>query len=803
MNTNGKIVACSVLLAFAQFCFGEPAEKLVLAKDGKTAYQIVISGGSPKNVWDGQFLAWFLKEKTGADFPVVGAHSYNEKKPAIFVGKSGALIRSFNPQPFAGMKDQDHVVKSQGRDIALYGKGFDADFYAIVEFLDRCLGFRIYQKWEIPEIAKTPTLELEPFDWKLGWALIYRSQTHYNFTDYYRGATDYGERRSGDSYGFFPHKLKEFSFKGDYKEIQPEKRILLNDAHTSLKFIPSATRAGYKAYPFIGTNDYFKAHPEYFYMNGAGKRTDDYLCWSNPGMRRQMKENVEKLFDAVGSDDGIFQISMADGTDACHCPDCRKLAEKYGTPGAAYFDFLCEIGNEYLTKHPNTVIRGSFYQEGQTQIPPKFESGRKFPRNIELEYCDIISKTNKRWDEHPDNRRAYEMLKQASKLTGEISVMTYYMHYGVSAYWPYCSTGVVVDNLRKIAALGLRGNFFEFYPYNNGYSGGKDGKLHYLNFADLNLYLFYRFSKYPDLDFDAEVIDFCRHVYGPAAEMVKAYHDELLRLSTTDNPHTLCLSGDNFNKEFSYLNPDNLCRWEKDFDRMTELVKDAKPLFVKNLADLRRTLDITVYARWKECVGAHPEYFKDPALFRDRAGEPTHQFWGAAGRDLFKMADLNIKFLGKEKPLPAQFKGIPEERIKRVVPTNHANCPQMSKVPKIVTDDDAAFGYAASIDRPNLPFSFGSLERTSKTWQCNVKLQEGDIVQGEYHLYHMGIVKPSTDCLLWFGYSWSTSYNLSKILDLADVQATYDCWVSLKFPKGYKAGHDELVLCDQIILVRQ
>ena len=797
-----KSIAFGCVLAVSAVVCAESADRLMLADQGKTKYQIVIAGNSVKNIWDGQFLAWFLKEKTGADFPVVGAMSYDAKKPAIFVGASRALRAAIDSQPFRGMKDQDHVVKSKGRDIALYGKGFDADFYAIVEFLDRCLGFRIYQKWEIPEIVKMPTLELEPFDWKLGWALTYRSQTHYNFTDYFRGASDYGERKSSDAYGFFPHRLKEFSFMGDYREIQPPRRILLHDNHTALRLIPSATRAGYEAYPFVGTNDYFTAHPEYFYMNRKGKRTDEYLCWSNPGMRRQMKANIEKLFDSVGSDEGVFAIGMADGVDACHCPDCTALAEKYGTPGAAYFEFLCEIGNEFLVSHPHAVIRGSFYQEGQTQIPPKFEPGRKFPRNIELEYCDILSKTNKRWDEHPDNRRAYEMLKQAAKLTGEISVMTYYPHYGVSALFPFCSTGVIVDNLRKLHELGLRGNFFEFYPFNNGFSSGADD-IHYLNFADLNLYLFYRFSKYPDLDFDAEVLDFCRHVYGPAAEMVKAYHDELLRLSTTENPHVIVLSGDNFNKEFSYLNAENLCRWEKAFDGMTELVKDAKPLFRKNLADLRRTLDLTVYGRWKECVGRHPDYFRDPEFYRTRIGTPKHPVWAKAARDFLDISALNIKYLGKEKPLPRQFAGIAESRIKRVVPTNHANCPQMSKIPKIVPDDDAAFGYAASVDTPGLPFGFGCYDFVGKRNQGSLELKAGDIVPCEFRLYHVGIVRPTERCLVWFGRSWSTNYDLSKVLDLADVQAKYDCWVSLKFPKDFKGGRDELVLCDQIILVRE
>ena len=791
-----------LLFLFSLSVFSAEPEKLVLAKDGKTDYQIVIAASTPKNIWDGQFLAWFLKEKTGADFPVVGARSVKPKKPAIYLGNSSALQKVIGPLPYLGMKDQDHVVKSVGKDIVLYGRGHDADFYAINEFLDRCLGFRIYQRFEIPEIVKTPTLELKPFNWKLSWALTHREIGQPQFTDYFRGENvfipngkgRFASRRYSDT-------RNTFSFQEIPVVVQPE-QVELTTRHTALRYIPVKNHPPYKGFPFVENQDYFKTNPEFFSMNRQGKRTTDYLCWSNPKMRAEFTRNIEKHFEALATDDVKIRVEMVDGVDVCHCPECEKRTKKYGTPGGAHFEYLMELGELFLKKHPRTVIIAKFYQKGQTLIPPKFEDGKKFPPNLQFEYADIFSKTNKTWDQHPDNRQSFEWLKQAAKLTNNISAKAYYAHYGpMIAFLPYASTTVIVDNLRKIAQLGLAGNFFEFAPYNSGFSYRKE--IHFTNFADLNLYLYYRFSKYPNLDFDAEVMDFCEHVYGPAAKLAKTYHDELVRAASTDNPCGIILSAENFNQELAYLNADNLYKWEKMFDEMTKQVANSKPLYRKNVADLRRSLDLAVYGRWAVVHKKYPEYFKDSAFYRKRIGNPAHPVWGKEAREYLTMADLHIKYMGKEKPLPAQFKGIPAEKIKRVVPSNYAHYGDMSKVPKIVTDDDAAFGYAASVDRPNLPFTFGYHIFGVKN-NISVKLGEKDITPGKYQIFKLGEVKPVIGkCIIWFGSSWSTNYDGTKIMDLADAQAKYDCWVSLKFPKGYKGGRDELVLCDQIILVKK
>lgn len=103
--------------------FAISAKELVLAKDGKTDYQIVDVRQTDKGNYNAQLLAFLLKEKCGASFPIVSLKTMTSDKKSIFIGAELSDEK--------GMNDQDHVVKCHGNDIHLYGHGYDADFYAL------------------------------------------------------------------------------------------------------------------------------------------------------------------------------------------------------------------------------------------------------------------------------------------------------------------------------------------------------------------------------------------------------------------------------------------------------------------------------------------------------------------------------------------------------------------------------------------------------------------------------------------------------------------------------------------------
>lgn len=774
--------------------------EIPLVRDGKTDYVIVTINATPKDMWNARFLAWFLKEKTGADFPIVTLDKADASKSAIRIGAA-------DKSPLEGMKDLDHVVKNRGKDILLYGKGYDADFCAVMDFLDNEFGFRCY--WNFPKIEKQATIVLKPMNRKMSYAFKWRQQQG-QFSDYLRGENGYFP--SGNALAAMkkkgPAATERFSIAappGSYPEIKPQ-QIQVNLCHTEFGYIPCGNPI-YKGYEFVENQNYFQTNPEFFGMNRVGIRSPQsyHLCFSNKAMRREFTRNIEKHLAYLGTDAVEICVHYTDDAGkACYCKDCESLEKKYGTPGGPLFDYLLELSREFKAKHPQTTIMTLLYREIQTQHPPVVESGWKFPDNIRFCNAGISLKTNRKIG-HPDNKQAYEDLKRWSAMSGRIFTWVYHAHYGAMLHLPYASDYILVDYIREAHKLGLEGMFYEFATYSAFPADERNCTgLAPRSFAMLDKYLFYRFTKNPDLDYETEVADYMSHVYGPAAKLAMQYHDELQKACTVGNPYPMILSGSNFNKELAYLSPANLYRWEQLCDEMQKSLGDGYPDIMEKVKLLRKPLDTAVYGRWLECAKMYPDYFSDPAALRKRIGAASKHPFSVGLRDFLTKADLAVRYGGKGKALPASFAGIPEDNIRRLVPVNGAALSYADPQQKFFEDSDAAFGYAISIDRPDHPFTFGFYQTDLKQHGAKAKLREGDYEPGKYKIFKLGEIQPTPESMIWFSSkSWCTSVGTDSLYDLKDTNQKWEIWVSLKFPKDHIGQHGAVVLCDQVIFVKK
>ncbi len=798
--TNSRIAIITLIAAVSCVCLASlGATEIPLVREGQTDYAIITVNETPKDIWNARFLAWFLKEKTGAEFPVVTSDTADASKPAIRIGAADKSL-------LEGLQDLDHVVKSNGNDILLYGKGYDADFYAVMDFLDNEFGYRCY--WSFPRIGKQATVVLKPMNRKMGYAFRWRQQLP-NFQDYLRGENGYFPSRNALAVlkNKGPEVTEKFSLAaqmGDYPEIKPQ-QIQVNYCHTEFGYIPCGN-SDFTGYEFVENQDYSKTNPEFFGMNAAGIRSPNtmHLCFSNKEMRKEFTKNIEKHLEFLGTEAVEICIHYTDDSGKpCYCPECAVLEKKYGTPGGPLFDYLLEISREFKDKHPQTTLMTLLYRENQTQHPPVVEDGWTFPDNVRFCYAGISFKTNRRIGD-PENRQAYEDLKRWSQLSNRVFTWVYHAHYGAMLYLPYAANSINVDYIREAQKLGLEGMFYEFFTYSAFPSNvEKCTGLAPRNFAMLDQYLFFRFTKNPDLDYETEVADYMNHVYGPAAKLAKQYHDELQQACTVDNPYPMILTGRNFSKELAYLSPDNLYRWEKLCDAMEESLADNHPDIMEKVKLLRKPLDTAVYGRWFDCAKKYPDYFVDPAALRQRIGPPSTHAFSVGFKDFLTTADLAIKYGGKGKPLPASFAGIPEENIRRLVPVNVANGSYADPKQKLFEEAEAAFGYATSIDRPDHPFSFGFYQADRKQHGARLKLNEGDYEPGQYKIFKLGEIQPTPNSTIWFSSkSWCTIVDTGNLYDLKDTNQKWDVWISLKFPQEYSGQEGAVVLCDQVIFVK-
>ena len=280
-----------------------------------------------------------------------------------------------------------------------------------------------------------------------------------------------------------------------------------------------------------------------------------------------------------------------------------------------------------------------------------------------------------------------------------------------------------------------------------------------------------------DSDVPALIEGFTNHQYGAAAGLVRQYLDELetARKAATIPMHGYTFTTLDFDREFAYLTIERLRRWQGYFDQMTTSVaSDARCL--RNVKRLRRLLNFATLARWHDLAKAYPDYFSD---YRAHKPEEVPRWYVSLVSD----CETIIRAGGKAKPLPEQFAGIDPSRIRRFVPTNKR---RGSRQAKVVLDPDAAFGYAATIDQPDNPFRFGFFQwekrhpPTGKR-EAQRKLAVDEITPGVYRVYKPGAITVTSDCMLWFGYSWLTHLQLGHRLYDPDGHNKYEAYVSLKF----------------------
>jgi len=182
------------------------------------------------------------------------------------------------------------------------------------------------------------------------------------------------------------------------------------------------------------------------------------------------------------------------------------------------------------------------------------------------------------------------------------------------------------------------------------------------------------------------------------------------------------------------------------------------------------------------------------------------------------------KYSTEPLPVPNRFKDIAPERIRQYIPRRHVR----KKVP-FITAPDAKLGYAAPVVKPDMPFNFGYFQndstiqdlsalpqlpegskaawkRTGKGFSLQRTLTAEEIIPGKYHIYELGEIRVTPDCLIWFSaQSWQTHLRVGTRLYKPDSDNRWQAYVSMKFdgPSYGGEAQEDAVLVDRVILVKE
>ena len=814
--------------------------ELTLADRGAANYAIV-GPASPTKVdaYAARELAGYLKQITGADFPVVDPDDRGEDKNTIFVGLSASALEHLGEEALAGLLDQEHVARSIGQDIFLYGKGMHGNLYAVMEFLEKSLGWRWYSIFEHPVIPSKPAVVLKPFNRRKVFSFAFRKINVHRGMDfpYIHGinqgisarARDILRRSANPNDDRFAHFVSR----------KPE----FGRGHSLHLYIPPTPGSkGKHTYDWLAKRNYFETNPEFFSMWTVGKRVPNkQLCFSNAALRKELTKNVLRHIERAGEDVMLTVAANDHPGKFCYCPECAKLEEKYQSPGGPIYDYLIELCNLLATKHPQVLIKTLAYRRSQTQKPPILPEGKRLPENLVIDFAPIEDCYFADWT-HPDPgiQETYNDLLSWGRIATHLWAWLYPNPWGSGITMPVGNVDRVITNMRLMHRAGVSGVFTDHCNFHQ--RGG---------WSELQQYLFLKLMRDIDCDTDALIEAFTDNLYGPAGPLMRTYLAELEqgRKAMAELPPGVTYRSSDYNERtFPYLTVANIHRWQTLFDRMEELVAGETERLKINVRLVRRELDLATLWKWFDLKKAYPDYFKDHTVHSDRVaavnkakpqppmgdGTANRTEWEKKtakgtnrqakplGNSVLKDFLTLIEAGGQEKPLPPEFDGIDRSRIRTFVP----QYPNRRRGRAIIHDPDAAFGYAVPVTMPDLPFNFGFYQNDTRTHGVRRVLEAGEIKLDAYRTYKLGMIDVTPACQIWFSAkSWQTNLKLGERLFEPGADNHWEAYVSLKFGGptygnnvdeslmapaeltnygDYRRGEKgkDLVLVDRIVLVK-
>ena len=244
---------------------------------------------------------------------------------------------------------------------------------------------------------------------------------------------------------------------------------------------------------------YFKDHPEYFALIG-GKRAwgssdgCQAYCISNPEFQKMLYAELLRRYDAGAE---VCQLGQHDGNYVCECAECEKM---YGTGkdwGEKLWLFHKSIAERLLKDRPGKLVQIMSY--AKTSDPPK--SFKSFPANVIVEICRYRENDLKRWKDYAvPNGFSYYLYNW-----GEYPIP------GITAKKSFLG---LVTQVRRLQDYGMRG----VYRCGYGELFGMEGPAYHV---------FNRFLQNPSLDIGMVVDRYCRLAFGPAADAMKGFYEEL------------------------------------------------------------------------------------------------------------------------------------------------------------------------------------------------------------------------------------------------------------------------------------
>lgn len=446
-------------------------DSLVIAKDGSSAYEIIIDSNAPEGVREGATeLRRLMEKSTGAVLSIRHAPSFGHKQ--IFVGehklaRNNGITGENMPEDSYRIRIEDGTIYLIGKDdsrqsfyLLNNNKSASAgSYYAMVDFVRRYLGARWYMpgplgeevtkitKLEVPaklDISASPRFAMRSIAFTQKKSQKYEDQLRKNRM--LRG-TYYNDDHANEAYRWGRH-------------LRLGSNLQLNVAHSWHQWVPADNPTKYSP------QAYGKSHPEYFAVPG-GKRGKYYygddnslggqLCVCNPDVAEVFAQNI--IAYAKKSGERNFSLSPNDGDWECSCACCKDWKSRNEAGEILLTDRILDFSNRISERVIRQIpdARFGLYAYHWILEPPV--SSHKSPY---IDISDVYNGIAYRFYKSEEKTSMERLMRGWRSRVDNIVLTTYYTFFGHYSL-PWSSIDVqswMIKLLSEYASsVGIRMNY--------------------------------------------------------------------------------------------------------------------------------------------------------------------------------------------------------------------------------------------------------------------------------------------------------------------------------------------------------
>ena len=261
----------------------------------------------------------------------------------------------------------------------------------------------------------------------------------------------------------------------------------------------------------------FARHPEWFHMDGSGKRirnTHAVFCTSSREAKQYFIANVSRYLEARPEIE-VFDFWPPDGAKWCQCPKCKAL----GTPSDRQALLLAEVSATAHRTRPGLRFETIAYA---ACVAPPLQAA--MDSSVLVDFCPIAQCFEYQIGDPKSDRNADyvgQLKAWLKSFQGDISIYSYYRKYAWRSL-PNIMPHYIQNDLRFYRDLGARGI--------SSYAEPGDWGTY-----ELNHYVLGGLAWNPDANVDKMIGDFARARFGSRADLAKEAYKLL-----EDNVRRVC-----------------------------------------------------------------------------------------------------------------------------------------------------------------------------------------------------------------------------------------------------------------------